>query len=59
MYSVERFEKEICISEYMDKYVNVEEFLEYCNVQTTAGYGHALHMTLILWRYGENMKPCM
>ena len=30
MYSVERFEKEICISEYMDKYVNVEEFLEYC-----------------------------
>ena len=30
MYTVEKFEKEINVKEYVEDYVNVEEFLEYC-----------------------------
>ena len=30
MYTVEKFEKEINVKEYIEDYVNVEEFLEYC-----------------------------
>jgi len=30
MYTVERFEKEIDVAEYVEKYVNVEEFEGYC-----------------------------
>ncbi len=32
MYTLEKFEKEIGIAEYMKEYVNVEEFLQYCKV---------------------------
>lgn len=30
MYSLERFEKEISVALYLEHYINVEEFLEYC-----------------------------
>lgn len=30
MYTTEKYKKEIPVKEYLEKYVNIEEFLEYC-----------------------------